>query len=359
MTFDVKRMIIFPIILLVLITTAVLSIAEFSLRVFNIGYGNAPHETHSVFHHVHPKEYRFLSHIPTGEYGGHEIYYDADRLVANPSITHANSDNSTCRVAFLGDSFTEAGQVAYKNSFVGILERNSNCTIRNYGVSSYSPIFYLLQWRRIVKEFNPALVIVELYSNDVSSDNTYIRIAKKDKNGEVIAIPDFRKGWTTKLLRKSYLMRFLRKAQLQLLWMYENRGKEQNIVADMVEENPDISELSAKLIKTLAKEVQASGAQFVFTVVPSKFRIIKKQYGQNKMPQFSDKWKIFAHKNNIPFMDLTEPFEEAAENGFQLFFDSDIHFNENGHIVFASELSKSYPHLFRAINIRLTRHSTS
>ncbi len=354
MAFDIKRRIIFPIILLIFSTAIALSIAEISLRALKIGYGNSPQESHRIFHHVHPAEYRFLSYTPTGEYGGHEIYYDADRLVANPSSIHAKNTNSICRVAFLGDSFTEAGQVAYNDSFVGILERNSDCTIKNYGMSSYSPIFYLLQWREIVKEFNPTLVIVQLYSNDVSSDETYMGMAKKDENDNVVAIPGTEGGWITSQLRKSYLMRFLRRLQLQLLWMYENREKEKNIVAGMVEENPDITKLSANLIKTLAREVEASGVQFVLTVVPSKFRIANNIIG-NQTPQFSDKWSRFSQKNNVPFMDLTKPFEKEAKNGVQLFFDDDIHFNENGHIVVASELRKYYPQLFKAINIRLTR----
>ena len=350
MAFDIKKRIIFPVILLTLSTVVALSIAEISLRVLKIGYGNAPQESDPIFHHVHPAEYRFLSYNPTGEYGGYEIYYDADRLAANPSAIHEKNPNSTCRVAFLGDSFTEAGQVAYSDSFVGILERNSDCTVKNYGMSSYSPIFYLLQWREMVRKFKPTIVIVQLYSNDVSGDQDYIKIAKKDVNGEVIAVPDHEGGWLTRQLRKSYLMRLLRKVQLQLLWIYENREKEKNIVAGMVEENPDITKLSADLIKTLAGEVEASGAQFVLTVVPSKFRIVNNLI-DNKTPQFSDKWKDFSQKNNISFMDLTQPFEKEAENGVQLFFDSDIHFNENGHRVVASELVKHCPNIFSPINI--------
>ena len=148
MAFDIKKKLIFSTILLIFSTVVALSIAEISFRVLKKGYGNAPHESHRIFHHVHPAEYRFLSHTPTGEYGGYEIYYDADRLVANPSTIHAKNANSTCRVAFLGDSFTEAGQVAYNDSFVGILERNTDCVLKNYGMSGYSPIFIFCSGKR-------------------------------------------------------------------------------------------------------------------------------------------------------------------------------------------------------------------
>jgi hypothetical protein len=152
-------------------------------------------------------------------------------------------------------------------------------------------------------------------------------------------------------------MRFLRKIQLQLQWAYDNRGIEQDIIAGTVEENPDISQLTAALIETLAKEVKDSGAQFLLTVIPSKFRIIKKRPG-NQPPQFSDKWKAFSQEHDIPFMDLTTPFESEATRGFELFFDRDIHFNENGHMIVASELSKIHPDLFKPIRVHLIRRST-
>ncbi|MGB5708291.1 MAG: SGNH/GDSL hydrolase family protein [Arenicellales bacterium] len=167
----------------------------------------------------------------------------------------ARKDKSTCRIAFLGDSFTEAVQVAYENSFVGLLDKNSDCAVRNYGTSSYSPIFYLLQWRQAVRSFEPSLVILQLYSNDIYSDQMYSKNSRKNEKGEVIAIPGHSGGWVTKQLRKSYLARLIRKTQLQLQWIYENWGKVQVVTGGVVEENSDISELSAELVKKLANEV--------------------------------------------------------------------------------------------------------
>ena len=117
-----------------------LLIVEISLRFFDLGYGNAPLESHPVLHHVHPRSYRFLSHTPSGEYGGHHVFYDQHGLVSDTE--RGASKEANCRIAFLGDSFTEAGQVAYKKSFVGLLDSATNCMVLNYGVSSYSPIFY-------------------------------------------------------------------------------------------------------------------------------------------------------------------------------------------------------------------------
>ena len=46
-------------------------------------------------------------------------------------------------------------------------------------------------------------------------------------------------------------------------------------------------------------------------------------------------------------MGLTKPFEKEAKNGVQLFFKSDLHFNENGHRVVAYELTKQYPNIIQ------------
>ena len=342
MNIDIKKKIIFPLILLILSTLIALFMAEITLRILGVGYGNSPQESDPVFHHVHPAEYHFTSHIPTGEYGGHNIYYDADRLVANPAPKAEKKRDPNCQIAFLGDSFTEAGQVAYDDSFAGIIDNHSNCTIKNYGVSSYSPIFYLLQWRKQVKALKPKLVVVQLYSNDISADSSYLKMATKDSGMTVTAIPGPSGSWISTQLRKSYFMRFLRKVQLQVLWMYDNQDKHKSVVAGMVEENPDITQLSANLIKTLAKEVEASGTQFLLTVVPSKHNIVN-HIKNDQTPEFSDKWKVFSEKNNIAFMDLTGIFQKESARGIQLFFAKDIHFNEQGHQLIATELSRRYP----------------
>ena len=120
-----------------------LVLLEVGLRIANLGYGTSPLESDSVFHHVHPKSYNFLSYSPNGEYGGHQVFYDQYGLVADPDGEAAK--NTNCRIAFLRDFFTEASQVAYNKSFVGLVESTTNSTVRNYGVSSYSPIFYIVQ----------------------------------------------------------------------------------------------------------------------------------------------------------------------------------------------------------------------
>ena len=43
---------------------------------------------------------------------------------------------------FIGDSFTEGVGLKFNETFVGIFKDNSNSSVANLGVQSYSPIIY-------------------------------------------------------------------------------------------------------------------------------------------------------------------------------------------------------------------------
>ena len=62
--------------------------------------------------------------------------------------------------------------------------------------------------------------------------------------------------------------------------------------------------------------------------------------------EFSDKWKAFASKYEINFLDLTNNFEKYSMNGFKLFYEIDIHFNKNGHKLVAKAIMEKFPKLF-------------
>ena len=321
-------------------------VCELVMQLVSVGYGSAPLESDPILHHRHPHQYRFVSHTPSDEYGGHTVYYDSDGCSADPDSRIPQSANSRFRVAFMGDSFTEAAQVPYHLSFVGRLKQaSSDVTVRNYGVSSYSPILYLLQWRKTVSAFKPTHVVLQLYSNDIADDASYSAKAVYAENGDLNAIPGPSGDWLVKQARKSYLIRFIRKQYLKLTWMFKNRQENQQVVGNLVEENPELAEASGKYVRQLAKEVEKSGATFVLTVIPSKYRIINKIV-HAETPQFSDKWHAWANQNEIGFIDLVDPFEKESGNGKAFFFELDIHFTADAHSVVAKAISDCFSELF-------------
>jgi hypothetical protein len=334
----------FALISIIVSTVFALMLAEMGLRVLGIGYGNAPLETHPILHHAHPKNYMFLSHTPSNEYGSFQVYYGDDGRTIPASEWKSRPNHHqperACRVAFLGDSFTESGQVPFEASFVGLIARHSACELRNYGVSSYSPIFYLTQWRHEVKAFRPTLVIVQLYSNDIADDASFAKLARYDSQGLPTAIPGPPDDLVNRNLRNSYVVRLVRKVQLKIQWWLRQGSEPAQVVGGFVEEDPDISPLSSKLMKALMKDVKDSGAEFAFFAAPSKYRLTK-PFVRFSTPEFSDKWKLWSQESEVAdFVDMVSDFQRCSELSTVTFFPTDIHLNPAGHKIVAAALCR-------------------
>jgi hypothetical protein len=318
-----------------------LALAEVGLRLLGIGYGNAPLESHPILHHVHPKNYSFLSHTPSNEYGGFHVYYGPDRRRVSWSEWHSSNllrSEHTCRVAFLGDSVTEAGQVSFEESYVGLIAQHSACEVRNYGVASYSPVFYLTQWRHEVRDFRPTLVVLQLYSNDISGDADSIKIARLDSEELPTAIPGPPTDLVTTILRRSYVARLTRMAYLKAQWWLSQADQPVQVVGGLVEEQPDISALSSKLIRALQKEVESNGGELALMVVPSKYRL-RYPSAHQETPEFADKWKRWSHENRLnSFVDMVPDFQRCNSPNGSAFFPMDVHFNAKGHWIVAAAL---------------------
>ncbi len=319
------------------------------LRFFGIGYGSSPLISHPTLHHVHSANYRFVVYDPAKEWGGHVAAYDNEGLVidAKKPVT-VQTRVSRKRIALMGDSFVEATQLPFEASFSGILAKHARpeVEVKNYATSSYSPVLYLLQWKTQVRQFNPTHVFLLLFSGDIREDAEYSQHAVYNEAGELVAIPGPGNDWWKIQLRKSYTIRLVRRVALELKWRSQNWHQKTFLaVGSYVEENPEISDLSAGYVLTLEKLVKDSGARFILMIVPSKYRIMGGRY-DNSTPEFSDEWKEWARQQSIEFLDLVEPFRLAARNGAKLFFDRDIHFNRNGHQVVARVIQRAYPDLF-------------
>jgi len=286
--------------------------AELMLRIANMGFGNSPMEPDAFLHHVHPKNYQFVQQHPSGELGGFEIEYDADGRVfrgtkAAPLIAEASA---TCRVALMGDSFTEGGQVPFDKTFAGVLEQagRDKCVVRNYGVRSYSPAIYLVQWTRDIQAWQPDIVFLLLFGNDVREDFNYLQTSTRDEQGFPTA--------------------------LRAQWAWQHSGEEQWTIGGVVEENPDWGGLTPNLVLELNRRVTAAGSRLLVMAVSSRYRLM----GDGKFRvegDFHQTVKDFTAQNGVEFLDLFRPFERASKAGVPLFFLQDIHFAEEGHLLTA------------------------
>jgi lysophospholipase L1-like esterase len=100
-------------------------------------------------------------------------YRDRERALTKPA--------RTIRIALLGDSFVEARQVAFEDSFGAVLERllasdrrfaGRTVEVLNFGVSGFGTTQELLTLRRDVLAFQPDQVILAVFTGNDISDNS-------------------------------------------------------------------------------------------------------------------------------------------------------------------------------------------
>jgi hypothetical protein len=322
---------------------------EVTLRAMGMGFGNSPMEPDPVLHHVHPRNYTFVQQHPSGELGGFEIEYDGEGRVFRGSKAPAIGPDSPtgCRVALMGDSFTEAGQVPFAASFAGRLEEagRRTCEVRNYGVRSYSPAIYLVQYTTVVRTWKPTHVFVLVFGNDVREDVTYMGTSVKGPDGWPTAIQGPSDGWLFSQLRQLYAARFARMVAMRLSWEWDHRGIDQQQIGGVIEENPELPEMTKNLLLELNRRVQADGAELILMSVPSRYRLMGD--GSVKVDEdFHQKVKTWALASGVRFLDLFDAFARASRPETPLFFRQDIHFTEEGNALTAAVIARSYPQLF-------------
>ncbi len=335
----------FKVLALALGAVAAVVLLEGMLRVLGLGYGSSPMEPDPFLHHVHPRNFTFVQQHPSGELGGFTIHYNNEgRVVRGDGTTpEAPAAGLPCRVALMGDSFTEGGQVPFDLSFAGLLEEAGlgTCEVRNYGVRSYSPAIYLVQWTREVRAWNPTHVFVLIFGNDVREDVIYLDSAVLDDQGWPTAIAGPSGGQIVSFLRRLYVARLGRAAFMRVSWAWENRGREQWHMAGIVEENPDWAPPTPDLLKELDRRVRADGAEMILMAVPSRYRLM----GDGRVQieeDFHERIRQWSNSEGLRFLDLHEAFARASAQGVPLFFLQDIHFNEEGHALTAAVIGRGF-----------------
>lgn len=322
---------------------------EATLRAMNMGFGNSPMEPDPVLHHVHPRNYTFIQQHPSGELGGFEIEYnDLGNVFRGSKATPVGPPSpAPCRIALMGDSFTEGGQVPFAESFAGKLEEAARrtCEVRNYGVRSYSPAIYLVQWTRVVSAWKPTHVFLLLFGNDVREDETYMSSALVDGSGWPTAIQGPSNDWLFSELRQLYVARLVRMVGMRASWAWEHRGQDRQEIGGVVEENPELSALTTNLVLEINRRVRASGAELILMSVPSRYRLMGS--GQVQVAEdFHHKVRTWAAANGVRFLDLFEPFSRGSRPDVPLFFREDIHFTAEGHALVAATIAREFPALF-------------
>ena len=266
-------------------------------------------------------------------------------------------------IGFIGDSFTEGVSLPYEKTFVGIFENDTDKTIANLGVISYSPKIYLSKLNYYLNQgykFNHIIVFIDI--SDLYDDSVYYRI-----NEQLVVSENYERGKRLKIrkfLRKHfpftnfymYVIKNLNrspelkvsqnfdnpvfndKVQIKAKWTYSKENKIDGYWGTIESNQKELLKNMTKLYELLQK----NNINMSLAIYPWPQQLEKDTVNSKHVRM----WKKFCIKrcdNFINFFPIL--FGEKDKEGFlntykKYYYWNDIHFNENGNKLIAKELVK-------------------
>ena len=271
------------------------------------------------------------------------------------------------RIVFIGDSFTEGVGMEYEKSFVGQIDTalaTKNIEVLNTAVTSYAPIIY---WRKIDYllndvglKFDHLVVFVDLsdvedealgYTFDdhhnVISRSTIGHVGQTTADKKVpqqekpFSLKEFFTQHTVITGRLRNLAGYLRRVkrgwrdglnQRRARWTLDDKLYNEYGKTGLTLAQQHMTEL-----KQLLDKHQIT---MTLAVYPWPDQIYAKDY-PNKQSQT---WQAWSQQNHVPFIDLFPAFMQGdAEQTIKTYYiNGDVHWNEKGHALVASEFLKSF-----------------
>ena len=281
------------------------------------------------------------------------------------------------RIAVLGDSYMEGGQVPLDSVFSKVLEqtlrdRGYDCETLNFGVSGYGPDQELVLLKKYALQFDPDLVILSFSKNDVS--NILItEICSLNPEGELEITPveaplgSKIRAW---LWGNSHLFVFLnvRLPRLAALGMHKrvirkeydlgiNQGlreilnSHQDLDGRLVplyakEEDPRLApakRLTEAILLEIYKQCREREVGFLLLINSGRFQLRPREW-QQRLSRVGlepepydadavDNWLLeFAAGEGFAALNCAPHFRQLkAQTGIKLHWDIDGHWNNNGH----------------------------
>lgn len=291
------------------------------------------------------------------------------------------------RIAFLGDSYTEAVQVAEHETFRELAEtRLRACPTLagrepvglNFGISGIGTAQQYEILRRIAWSYDPDIVVLTFVGNDVP--NNYPDFGGRaqkpfylySEDGELSLDDSFRSD-PSFVARTTSRARSIRSATdhsriIQLLiemrnvWARMQVDRRQMTEKGELEKPPpdekwsEAWQITEDLLASMAENVRAHGREFLLVVAsnphyvnpdPSVREARMRAVDSTNLNYASDRLAELATAKEIPFLDLNRPFAERAiaENvclhGFENSVPCGGHWNQAGHRLAADLISDS------------------
>ncbi len=269
----------------------------------------------------------FLFSVYTNRSGWREREFD---LRKPPGVT---------RIALLGDSFTWGLNVRVEKTFHRVLERllgGRNQTM-SFGMPDYSTDQELITLRSDVLGYDPDIVVLGLYLDDVYfNGNIGFRYPKPafeiGPGGRLEAInvpvPDLRSRWRLVELvkRQLYGVKVLLRTPSA---SYRKRGFLNVMDAGYLGSRD--WKITERLLEEIDRECSTRGIRFAVMVIPFDLQI---ENPSDDLPQQA--LLEFGRRTGIPVLDLLPIL--TREGGTSLIFQRDLHWNEKGHAVVGNAL---------------------
>ena len=270
------------------------------------------------------------------------------------------------RIVALGDSFA-FGVVPRENNYLKLVEKQLqdkgyNVEVLNMGIPQTGPQDYVSVLANEGLQLNPDLVLVSFF---MGNDFTTLTTNKEDKPEEY--------SYVASLLRYVFFIRPSlyqgtdfsadvyddnRPAFNQNAFIKVEEGESYVfILAGARKTYPVFEDIRGKVmaqlgaLKTLSEK---NGAKIAFVVIPEQMQIdpaLREEIQKANVndDKYSGEYDFsypntalaeWFRENNVPFLDLYKPFQEAHDRGLKLYKPNDIHWNIAGNKLAAEELEK-------------------
>ena len=222
-------------------------------------------------------------------------FHDVERTVEKPAGVH--------RIAFIGDSFTEALHVPPEANFCSVADREiARCAspgeryeILNFGQSGFGTAQELLLMRDRVLKYSPDLVVLAFFTGNDITDNSRAlsNDARKpyfvNESGSLVLDDSFRNSTAYVRTRVAYaLVRWSRTFQLVKRWLrsresrealQSREGRSWNETRLEIYQEPtdatwkDAWNVTESLIVQMRDEARASGAEFAVVTLSNSLQV--------------------------------------------------------------------------------------
>lgn len=315
--------------------------------------------------------------VNPGDGGRRRVVVNSQGLLDREYSLHKPAH--AARILLLGDSYCEAAQVDFDESFHALLEEQLNrrsaprpVEIINGGVAGYGTDNMLLFYRHVGREFHPDLVLMTFVTNDLENNHRALQLRGGEADQEPYFTLDDERlvlhdhpcerpgdGFRQSLhrLSRTYhhawrmwytLKRQQRaeKANLKLPYQFSIH------LADEDDEHRRAWRLTEALYRTVRDETAADGAKLAVMIVTCSQQVhpLHRASFEQRYPQMAKhEWdwdkpnrrvREICEKLEIPCLDLLPPFRAAAAKDETELHHLGGHWTAAGHALAARELQR-------------------